>query len=129
MKFGIIGAGMIGQFHGKAIEAMDGGELHSVFDLRLEGAEKLASQFGAKAYGDLDEFLAGTDPGVLVPPPVINIVSPPVELSGGYTSAEFWVEDISTTVGIASVTALISPPTAPSLRASGGQRIMPDRRL
>ena len=39
MKFGIIGAGMIGQFHGKAIEAMTGGELHSVFDLRAEAAQ------------------------------------------------------------------------------------------
>ena len=58
MKFGIIGAGMIGQFHGKAIEAMKGGELHSVYDLRAEGAEKLAEQFGARAFSSLDEFLA-----------------------------------------------------------------------
>lgn len=58
MKFGIIGAGMIGQFHGKAIEAMADGELHSVFDLRAEAAAKLADQFGAKPYSDLDEFLA-----------------------------------------------------------------------
>ena len=58
MKFGIIGAGMIGQFHGKAIEAMDGGELHSVFDLRAEAAELLAEQFGAKPFSDIDQFLA-----------------------------------------------------------------------
>ncbi|MEO1835732.1 MAG: Gfo/Idh/MocA family oxidoreductase [Akkermansiaceae bacterium] len=58
MKFGIIGAGMIGQFHGKAIEAMAEGELHSVFDLRAEAATKLAEQFGAKPYSDLHEFLA-----------------------------------------------------------------------
>ena len=57
MKFGIIGAGMIGQFHGKAIEAMEGGELHSVFDVRGEAAEKLAQQFGAKGFSDLNEFL------------------------------------------------------------------------
>lgn len=61
MKFGIIGAGMIGQFHGKAIEAMTGGELHSVFDLRPEAAAKLADQFGAKAYSDMDEFLGDAD--------------------------------------------------------------------
>ena len=47
MKFGIIGAGMIGQFHAKAITAMEGGELHSVFDLRQESADKLAKQYGA----------------------------------------------------------------------------------
>lgn len=58
MKFGIIGAGMIGQFHGKAIEAMVGGELHSVFDLRAGAAAKLAEQFGAKPFSDIDEFLA-----------------------------------------------------------------------
>jgi len=61
MKFGIIGAGMIGQFHAKAITAMTGGELHSVFDLRLEAAEKLAAEFGVKACGDLSEFLADPD--------------------------------------------------------------------
>jgi predicted dehydrogenase len=58
MKFGIIGAGMIGHFHAKAITAMTGGELHSVFDLRQEAAEKLASEYGAKAYSDMDSFLA-----------------------------------------------------------------------
>ena len=58
MKFGIIGAGMIGQFHAKAITAMTGGELHSVFDLREEAAQKLAEEYGAKAYSDIDAFLA-----------------------------------------------------------------------
>lgn len=58
MKFGIIGAGMIGHFHAKAITAMTGGELHSVFDLRAEAAEKLASEYGAKPYSDLAAFLA-----------------------------------------------------------------------
>jgi len=58
MKFGIIGAGMIGHFHAKAIAAMTGGELQSVFDLRAEAAEKLASEYGGKAYSDINEFLA-----------------------------------------------------------------------
>jgi UDP-N-acetyl-2-amino-2-deoxyglucuronate dehydrogenase len=58
MKFGIIGAGMIGHFHAKAITAMSGGELHSVFDLRAEAAEKLAAEYGAKAYSDMAAFLA-----------------------------------------------------------------------
>ncbi|NNC87993.1 MAG: Gfo/Idh/MocA family oxidoreductase [Akkermansiaceae bacterium] len=61
MNFGIIGAGMIGHFHAKAIEAMDGGTLHSVFDLRAEGAEKLAAEYGIKAYSDLEAFLADPD--------------------------------------------------------------------
>ena len=58
MKFGIIGAGMIGHFHAKAITAMSDGELHSVFDLRGEAAEKLAAEYGAKAYSDMAAFLA-----------------------------------------------------------------------
>ena len=58
MKFGIIGAGMIGQFHAKAITAMEGGELHSVFDLRQESADKLAEEYGAEGYSDIESFLA-----------------------------------------------------------------------
>ncbi|MCU0795842.1 MAG: Gfo/Idh/MocA family oxidoreductase [Akkermansiaceae bacterium] len=58
MKFGIIGAGMIGHFHAKAITAMTGGTLHSVFDLRAEAAGKLADEYGAKAYSDIAAFLA-----------------------------------------------------------------------
>jgi predicted dehydrogenase len=58
MKFGIIGAGMIGHFHAKAITAMTGGTLHSVFDLRQEAAEKLASEYGGTAYSDMAKFLA-----------------------------------------------------------------------
>ncbi|MDA7527275.1 Gfo/Idh/MocA family oxidoreductase, partial [Akkermansiaceae bacterium] len=58
MKFGIIGAGMIGHFHAKAITAMTGGTLHSVFDLRQEAADKLAHEYGARAFSDIAEFLA-----------------------------------------------------------------------
>jgi predicted dehydrogenase len=58
MKFGIIGAGMIGHFHAKAITAMTGGSLRSVFDLRAEAAAKLATEYGAKPYSDMAEFLA-----------------------------------------------------------------------
>ena len=61
MNFGIIGAGMIGNFHAKAITDMNGGTLHSVFDLNQERAEKLAGEFGAKAYSDMKEFLSDTD--------------------------------------------------------------------
>lgn len=58
MKFGIVGAGMIGQFHAKAITAMTGGGLHSVFDLRAEAARKLAEDFSATAYTDMTAFFA-----------------------------------------------------------------------
>lgn len=61
MKFGIIGAGMIGHFHAKAITAMTDGTLHSVFDLRQEAADKLAEEYGGKAYSNLAEFLEDDD--------------------------------------------------------------------
>lgn len=49
---------MIGHFHAKAITAMTGGTLHSVFDLRQEAADKLAGEYGGTAYSDMSEFLA-----------------------------------------------------------------------
>lgn len=49
---------MIGHFHAKAVTAMTGGTLHSVFDLRQEAAKKLASEYGGTAYSDMAEFLA-----------------------------------------------------------------------
>lgn len=58
MKFGIIGTGMIGKFHAKAIQDMNGGELHSVYSRRPEAAEEFASEYGAQPYSDLDSFLA-----------------------------------------------------------------------
>lgn len=61
MNFGIIGAGMIGNFHAKAITAMTGGTLHSVFDLNQERADALAHEHGAKGYADMEAFLADPD--------------------------------------------------------------------
>lgn len=58
MNFGIIGAGMISRFHAKAITAMEGGTLRSVFSFRPDEAVQLAGEYGIKPYGDLDEFLA-----------------------------------------------------------------------
>src|SRR6056297_1305289 len=57
MKFGIIGAGMIANFHAKAIEAMEGGELHSFYGRRREAVDELIAENGGIGYTDLDEFL------------------------------------------------------------------------
>jgi predicted dehydrogenase len=61
MKFGIIGSGMIAKVHANAIAAMEGSHLHSVFNHRPEGAQKLAAEHGAKAVAELDTFLADPD--------------------------------------------------------------------
>jgi predicted dehydrogenase len=58
MKFGIIGTGSISRIHARAIHAMHGSSLHSVFNPRLESAEKLAVEFGARACSDFGKFLA-----------------------------------------------------------------------
>lgn len=58
MKFGIIGAGMIANFHAKAIQAMEGGELHSFYGRRQEAIDELVAENGGKGYTDLNEFLA-----------------------------------------------------------------------
>jgi len=49
---------MIGHFHAKAITAMTGGTLHSVFDLRQEAADKLVGEYGGKAFSNMADFLA-----------------------------------------------------------------------
>jgi predicted dehydrogenase len=58
MKFGMIGAGMIAGIHAKAIRAMRGGTLHSVFDQRPEAARRLAAEHGIRAFPAMEEFLA-----------------------------------------------------------------------
>jgi predicted dehydrogenase len=58
MKFGIIGSGMIAKFHAKAIEAMAGSELHSVYSRNPKSAKAIADEFGCAASIDLDAFLA-----------------------------------------------------------------------
>jgi predicted dehydrogenase len=60
-QFGIIGCGMIANFHAKAIQAA-GGTLAACFDTRAEAADKLADQYqGCKPYHDLATFLADTN--------------------------------------------------------------------
>lgn len=61
MNFGIIGTGMIAAIHAKAIEAMSGGSLHSVFNRHAEGAERFAAEHGIRGFSDLSEFLADPD--------------------------------------------------------------------
>ena len=58
MKFGVVGTGSISGVHAKAIAAMEGSTLHSVFNHRLESAERLASEYLVKAFSDIDRFLA-----------------------------------------------------------------------
>ncbi len=58
MKFGIVGTGMIANFHAKAIEAMEGSSLHSCYDRSLEKANEFAEANGIKTYATFEKFLA-----------------------------------------------------------------------
>lgn len=55
---GIIGAGMIANFHAAAINAMPNATLCAVFNRNQEKADNFAQQHGCAAYSDLDAFLA-----------------------------------------------------------------------
>jgi len=62
MNFGIIGTGMIGGFHAKAIDAMEGGTLIGAADRILERTQAFAEQYNTKAYASVEEMLA--DPAI-----------------------------------------------------------------
>ncbi|MEM8976587.1 MAG: Gfo/Idh/MocA family oxidoreductase [Pseudomonadota bacterium] len=57
-RFGIVGAGMIAEFHALAIAAMDNAELVAVFARRPEAAEKFAAEQACAGYTDFEAFLA-----------------------------------------------------------------------
>ena len=57
-KFGIIGTGMIANFHARAIEAMNGGVLHSCYNRNGEKAAAFAKENGITSHPTLEEFLA-----------------------------------------------------------------------
>ncbi len=62
-KFGIIGCGMISTFHARAIKEI-GAELVACYDRLPIAAERVAKEFGCKAYDDFDAFLA--DPEIQI---------------------------------------------------------------
>jgi len=56
--FGIIGCGMIANFHSRAINDVRGAKLVGCCDMLPAAAERLAKEIGCKAYGSLKEMLA-----------------------------------------------------------------------
>ncbi|AYV49033.1 gfo/Idh/MocA family oxidoreductase [Caulobacter flavus] len=70
LKAGIVGAGVFGGYHAKKYVELPGVELVAVFDIDLSRAEALAGPLGAKAYDDMDAFLAAVD--------VVTVATPAV---------------------------------------------------
>src|SRR6476659_4174878 len=62
--FGIVGCGMISNFHARAIAEVRGAKLVACFDTREPAAEKFAADNGCKAYTNLNKMLA--DPKVSI---------------------------------------------------------------
>ncbi len=61
VRFGIIGCGMIAQFHAKSILEIEGAELTAAFDAVPAGVDRFAQQYGVKAYYTLEEMLASDE--------------------------------------------------------------------
>ena len=55
---GIVGCGMIADFHAQAIEAMQGGHLACVFSRRKANADRVAGAYNCASYQDYKAFLA-----------------------------------------------------------------------
>src|SRR6185503_3706872 len=68
--FGIVGCGMISNFHARAIADVRGAKLVACFDTREPAAEKFAADNGCKAYTNLSKMLA--DPKV----DIVTIATP-----------------------------------------------------
>jgi UDP-N-acetyl-2-amino-2-deoxyglucuronate dehydrogenase len=61
MRFGIVGCGVIGPTHARAIDSLPDAELVAVADRNVEQARSLAQTYGATAYGTLEEMLERED--------------------------------------------------------------------
>ena len=56
-NFGIIGAGLIADFHARAIKDIPNAKLTGIFDAVPDRADKLAIKYGCRAFAGLDEML------------------------------------------------------------------------
>lgn len=61
LGFGIVGCGVIGPTHAKALRSLPGGQLVAVTDVVAERAEKLAKDFDVEVAGSVEELAARPD--------------------------------------------------------------------
>ena len=61
LRFGILGCGVIGPHHAKAIAGLQSAELVAVADVVPELAEELAEEHGCAHYASLEEMQSGVD--------------------------------------------------------------------
>ena len=56
-KFGIVGLGLIADFHGRAIEAIDGAEISACMDVDEDRVKSFSKKFGCRGYTTLADML------------------------------------------------------------------------
>lgn len=61
MKLGIVGTGHLGKIHTKLAKDIEEIDLIGIYDINKEQADKVAEEFGLKAFTSLDEMLDNTD--------------------------------------------------------------------
>src|SRR5215211_1326671 len=61
LRFGILGCGVIGPHHARAIAGLESAELVAVADVVPELAEELAGEYGCLAFPSLGEMLSGVE--------------------------------------------------------------------
>ena len=60
-NFGIIGAGLIADFHAKAIDDIPQAKLVGFYDIVSERAEKLADKYSCRAFGSYEDMLGSKE--------------------------------------------------------------------
>ena len=61
LRFGILGCGVIGPHHARAISGLESAELVAVADVAPELAEELAGEYGCSHYASLEQMLSGVE--------------------------------------------------------------------
>lgn len=72
VKVGVIGVGAIGRNHARVYSEIDSANLVGIFDANEEQAQLVASEFGTKAFGSLEELVAQIDAASISTPTVTH---------------------------------------------------------
>lgn len=72
VRVGVVGTGMMGNFHLRTYAAMKDVELAGVFDIDASRAEKMAAQYNCRAFTDLEAMAAEIDAASVVTPSVTH---------------------------------------------------------
>lgn len=68
LRVGVIGVGHMGAIHARSLSRLPEAELVGVYDAEAEKAGEIASRYGTKAFGDLDDLLREAEAVVVATP-------------------------------------------------------------